>query len=107
MLLSRDWHVGPGLQSSTVELLLTPLVKPMYWFKLFCEVLVSYQSANTVQFWPASLRNGMNGSANPMPPTSFHVRFSSTTTTMWSYLVGGAVAVAPHFPAIVGYGGCG
>jgi len=44
MLLSVDWQLGDGLQSLTVLVLLTPLVSPMYWVRLFWPVLVSVQS---------------------------------------------------------------
>ena len=59
MLSSVDRQVGLGEQSSTVALLLLPLVRPMYWLRLFWEVFVSVQSANVVHCVAASCRNGM------------------------------------------------
>jgi hypothetical protein len=73
----------------------------MYWFKLFWSVLVSVQSRNTVQFLPRSPRYGMKVSPKPTPPTVSQVRFSSMSTTTWSYLTGAAV-VAPHLAALLG-----
>src|SRR5712691_7655362 len=83
MLLSVDWHDGDGLQSLTVLVLFTPLVSPMYWVRLFCEVLVSVQSLKYEHCDASECRYGIVDAEKPRP-TFDQVRFSNEKITTWS-----------------------
>src|SRR5258707_14778481 len=92
MLLSVDWQDDDGEQSFTVLELLTPLVSPMYWVRLFCPVLVSVQSLKYEHCVASECRYGM---VEKPRPTFDQVRFSNEKMTTWSYCAGGD-AVDPH-----------
>src|SRR5215831_6621582 len=97
MLLSVERQVVDGLQSFTVFGLSTPLVSPMYWVRLFCDVFVSVQSLKNEHCVARPCKYGRF--VKPRP-TFDQVRFSNENTTTWSYFTGGAAVEPQTVPAV-------